>query len=165
MANENPKKPGDDVFPQYSITRTLRAASAVEITKGNLYTLNSDGRLIALTASSGAIASTTKGLFQAKTSVAAVTYTDADKAPEVQCLVNGSWILMKAPANIVEGDRVAVAVGTGTSITPDKVEVATSSSFLDYLGTVHSIYTVDDNTTPKIKTAADDLVIIQRGLK
>ena len=165
MPNTNPYEPGDDIYQQYDLTRTMRAASGVAITKGNLYTLNADGRLIALTASSGAIASTTKGLFQAKTSVDAVTYTDADNAPEVQCLINGEFIVMKAPANIVEGDRVAVGVGTGTTITPDKVEVATSSSYLDYLGTVFQILTVDTDENKKLKTAVDDLIVIQRGLK
>lgn len=165
MPNVNPYEPGDDIFQQYDLTRSLRVASAVEITKGELYTLNNDGRLIAVTAASGAIATTTKGLFQAKDSVPAKTYTDADDAPTVQCLVNGAWIILKAPANIVEGDRVSVAVGTGTTIDPDKVEKAASSSYLDYLGVVFQILTVDASENPKIKTADDDLIVVQRGLK
>ena len=164
MPNVNPYEPGDDIFQQFDLTRTHKVATGVAITKGHLYTKNATGFLIALTASSAAIASTTKGMFQAKDTVPAKTYTAADDAPYVQCLVKGSWMILKTLAGIVEGDKVKVNVGTGTTITPDKVEVSNAVPGIPYMGTVYQILTVDSDENSKLVTVDNDLVVIQTGV-
>ena len=164
MPNANPYKPGDDIYEQYSLTRTQKVATGVAITKGHLYTKNATGFLIALTASSGAIAAATRGLFQAKVNVAAVTYTEVVNAPSVQCLIKGSFMIFKAPATVVEGDKVNVSVSGTTTVTPDTIEVNNAVPGIDFVGTVHQLLTVDSDEEPKLVTEANDLVIVQSGV-
>ena len=164
MPNVNPYKPGDDIFEQYSLTRTQKVATGVAITKGHLYTKNATGFLIAITASSAAIVAATKGMFQAKVGVAAKTYTNAVDAPKVQCLIKGSWMILKAPANVIEGDKVNISIGTGTTVVPDKVEVSNVVPGIDFIGVVHQLLTLDSDEEPKLVTENDDLVVVQSGV-
>ena len=166
MPNVNPYEPGDDIFEQYGLTKTHKVKTGVEIIKGEVYTKDNNGYLIVPVVASN-IAGLLHGIFQAKDSVPAKTFTGAENAPTVQCLVKGSWIILKAPANIVEGARVKIATTAATTGDFDKVEGQSSSSAnfpLDTLGTVYQILTVDADENPKLKTAADDLVVVQTGV-
>jgi len=143
--------PGDIVYSQYSVVDTLPVKSAVAISKGEVYTMDSDGYLVELTAASDDL-DNLNGAFQAMADSAAVAgESDGDRS--VQCLCKRSRILLKAPADITPGDDVTIAA-TGTTVTPDTVEVSSTHK----IGTVFAISTLNTNRTKKAKTAAGDLV-------
>lgn len=162
MADRSPHGPGDDIYEQAGWTKTYPLDSGVAAVKGVLMTMNADGHLVAL-AGSGAALSGRRGLFQPKADRAAETYTANADAPTVQCLIPPSMIIMKAPANVVAGDRVQVAVASGTA-DGDKVEIANAVETIDFLGRVHEIYTRNSDGTFKLKTADDDLIIVHTGV-
>jgi len=144
--------PGDIHYSQYAVVDTYPIKDAVSIVKGNCYTMNADGHLIAFTAGSGAVTNL-NGVFQAMADSAAVS-GEAAGSRRVQCLVKRSRICMKAPADVTPGDRVAIAA-SGSTVTADTVQVATSQ----IIGTVFEILALS-NRRPKAKTAAGDLILV-----
>ena len=157
----NPEQVGDDIYEQYSLTQTHYIDSNVEITKGEIYTKNADGHLVAL--GNAVSPSLIRGMFQAKDSVPAKVYDATGIAPKVQCLVKRAWIVMKAAtADMVEGDIVKIT-GAADSITPDTVSKATAVD-TSTLGRIYRILTVDATTeNPKLKTAVGDILVIDTG--
>lgn len=159
MPNSNPYKPGDDVYPKYNVTTTEKIKSGVSITKGEVYTLDSNGYLVALTAASGtANINNLNGVFQAKDTVAAPSSGDSDGKRSVQVLRKRSRIAMYAPANVTRGDTVAVAAASGTP-DPDKVLIQASSN--PAIGEVFDILTVDSDANKKLKTADNDVILVE----
>ena len=162
MVNINPRKAGDSIYEQYTVVRTFQLASTVAAVKGNCYTVNAEGRLVALTAVAGLV-DVSKGLFQAAADRAAATYTEGN-GPTVQCFVTPAWILLKGAADLVEGTRVAISAALAV-VTPDTVMALPSTGTINNLvGKLHQILTLDDTENPKSKTAAGDLVVVQLGV-
>lgn len=160
MPNANPYEAGDDIFQQFDLTRTKPIKAGTSIVKGAVYTTDDDGYIVAATATGG-VANLTKGIFQAKTTLAAVAgESDGDRT--VQFLVAGAFMIFKAPADIVEGQTVGLAA-TLTTVDPDKVE-ANAAVNLGSLGRVYQILTVDSDEEAIIKTVNDNLVIVQTGV-
>lgn len=143
MPNLNPLLPGDTPYPQYSVTVTQKT-TAIQITKGVVYTKDGVGRLIvsALTLE--------RGLFQSRVTPDAVSALDDG----VQVLAPRSRILMQdIVGGLVEGDDVILTANT------DQVVTGAKASLL-YLGKVIEIYTKDSNGSKKQVTVANDYVII-----
>ena len=160
MPNINPYQPGDDIFQQYDLTRTQPIKSGVLVTKGELYTKDDSGYIVKLTAASDSI-DNFKGFFQAKDTFLAETgESDGDRV--AQFLVVGSWMVLKAPADVVEGERVKVAAA-GAVVDPDKIAVADTIDF-NFIGKVYQILTVDTDENRQLKTADDNLVVVQTGV-
>ena len=153
MPVETPLVPGDVPYPQYSVTDSEFVKQAVAIVKGEIYTIDAAGRLIAVTGT-GAVADLSAGAVQARDALAAPAAEDTD---EVQVLKRRSRILMKADANLVPGNLVNLKCVGGT-VTPDKVQAAASPKDDGYLGTIYGIYTLGTNGAKKQVTADDDLV-------
>ena len=147
---------GDEPYPEISETKRSIIKDALAITKGFIYTPDAEGRLI-VPITTTSVADLTRGIRQAKSDAAAPTAEDTD---EVQCLVPGSIILLKAPAGIVEGQDVDLKAVTSTT-TQDKCMVSVSPHGKGYLGKVFSIYTKGTDGVTKQKTADDDLVEIR----
>ena len=138
---------GDMQYSQYAVIDTIPIKSGVSISKGSCYTIDADGELIALTGASGAL-SNLNGIFQAMT-------TPKSTDTRVQCLQKRSRILLKAPADVTKGDSVSIAVTTNV-VTADKVQIATTN----IIGTVFEITAITDARIPKVKTADNDLVLV-----
>ena len=158
MPNVNPKTIGDNIYPQYNRVITIPCGTGA-ITKGNLYTLNSEGYLVAAGTTRGSFAS---GLYQAAVSAPADTTAGTHT---VQVYASGSRVLCKAPADLVRGDLVEYTTGT-TNILKKLTLAAsvTSADFLAKVGRLYDIYTQSDLNTPKRKTEANDLVEVELGL-
>ena len=157
MANLNPLLTGDVPFPQYSVTTTQEIDAGVTITKGVIYTKNTDGELIV---NPGTPVFLAKGIYQARETP--FVNVPALAGDEVQVLGPRSRILMVDSAGgLVEGDNVDNTENTD--------EVVISSALLDestiannYIGRVFEIYTKDSVTGSKKKVAAmGDLVIVE----
>lgn len=161
MPDANPYVPGDDIYEQYDLTRTFRIKSGVAITKGHIYVMDGNGYLVVPAADSGNV-TVVKGYFQAKDSVAAVTYTAAADAPTVQCLCPGSFMVLYAPANAVEGDAVQIA-GAAAVADQDKVAVSTAMDIYR-IGRIFRILQVDSDENRKYKTADDDVIVVRTGV-
>jgi hypothetical protein len=167
MVNINPKQVGDLVYPQYLVVRTLELASAQAAVKGNLMTTDANGRLTAFTSSTSKITNV-QGVFQILADRPARTYTSGD-GDTVQVAIATSWVLLKAVADVTAGMRVTLNTPTATTVTANQVKVDPDSStggynLTNYVGRVHSIYTVDASENPKRgKTAAGDLVVVMLG--
>lgn len=145
------KKPGDIGFTQYAVISTMKIKSALSIVKGNFYTVNTDGYIIALTASAGVVSNASKGLFQATAdSVAISGESDGDRL--AQFLRLRSRVIAKASANLVVGESVEIAASLAV-VSADKVQSSTTTG--KKLGTIFKIF------SDKIKTANDDLVYVE----
>jgi len=143
MPNLNPLLPGDTPYPQYSVTITQKT-TAIQITKGVLYTKDAAGRLIVPTTT------LETGLFQSKVTPSAVSAVDDG----VQVLAPRSRILLQdIVGGLVEGDDVLLTVGTDQCVTGAKTSLL-------YIGKVIEIYTKDTNGNKKQVTAANDYVIV-----
>ena len=163
MVRTNPREAGDDIYEQYTIKKTYELASATAATKGNIYKFNDDGRLIVLTASSGAV-DLVKGAVQATAAVTAQTYSSGS-GPTVQCHVGGSWVILKAAAANMTPQTKVVVSGSGSTVAPQKVAaLGTSTTSAYILGKIHEILAADSNGNTKLKTAVDDLVVVQLGV-
>lgn len=151
------KSIGDLVYPQYAEVSSHFIKNALAITKGNIYTKDANGRLIVPVSTSG-VADLTKGIYQAAASASAPSAEDTDR---VQCYEPGSYILIKADANLVEGQEVELK-SSGVTTTADKVMAAVSPHTKGFIGTIKEIYALKaDGITRKQVTADNDLVIVK----
>ena len=155
MSAVTTSRPGDSIYTQYSIVKTLPINSVISIVKGNIYTVNADGYLISLAAAAGVITNMNGPAIQAMASSAAVA-GEAAGDRRVQCLMHRSRVILKAPADITINDDVAVAA-TGTTVTADKVQIAGTS---DKIGSVYEILTLGDGRREKPKTEDGDLIVV-----
>jgi len=159
--NVVPWKIGDTIYEQFTHIRRGQMKNGVACTKGEILTKDSNGYLVKITASSG-VAQLANGAFQAMESASAGSTQAA--SPTVQCMVSPSFIIMKAPANLVEGARVEVAAATSTP-DPDKVKAAANAApTAGFLGTVLEILSKDTNENVKLKTEDDDLIVVKMGV-
>lgn len=163
MPRVNAHSPGDDIYEQYGLTQKFELASTQAAKKGELLTMNADGRLVSMTAASGAI-NNLQGIFQPKADVAAQTVASGGKFPTVECLMRGAFMLFKAPVNAVPGERVKISTPANATVDPDKVELSNAVPTIDVLGTIYEIYTKTTTGGKKLKTADDDLVVVQTGV-
>lgn len=146
---------GDIPYPQYSTTDREIIKDALAITKGFIYTPDSEGRLIVpITTSS--VADLTRGAIQAQVDATAPTAEDTD---EVQVLKARSRIILKAPAGLVKNEEVELKAVTSTT-TQDKVQKAIAPRNKGYLGRIYQILTQGTDGVVKQKTADNDLIII-----
>lgn len=151
------KKVGDLVYPQYARITSQFIKNGVTGSKGDIFTVDGEGRLIVPVSASG-VADLTKGIYQCMED-----FTDpgAEDTDRVQCLSRGSRILIKADASLVAGQEVALK-SSGTTTTADKVMAAPSPRDKGFMGRIQSIYALQtDNITPKQKTADNDLVVVE----
>ena len=164
MVRTNPREPGDDIYEQYTIKKTYELATTVAAKKGNLYTFNNAGKLIALTVASSKV-NLAKGVVQATAKVDAVTYATGN-GPKVQCHVAGSWCILKsARANLPVQSRVVVDVNASDEIVEQSVDAIGTTTTLAYiLGTIHEVLTPGTGNTVKTTTEAGDLIVVQMGV-
>ena len=157
MPNVNEKEAGDNVYPQFNRVVTTPVGTGA-ITKGHLYTKNDDGQLVALSARGNFL----NGMFQAARSVPASTTAGTHS---VQVYGPGSRVLLKGPADLVVGHLVEYTAGT-TNILKKLALTSAGVTVADYLakvGRIFEIYTQTDIATPKQKTVANDLVVVELG--
>lgn len=155
MPIESPLKIGDEPYPQYSVTTSEYIKQSVAITKGYIYTKDSNGRLI-VPVSTTSVADLTKGIYQAKSDASAPSAEDTDR---VQCLNSRSRILIKADANLVVGQDVDLK-SASTTTTQDKVMAGVHPHTKGHLGKIFEIYTKGTDGAIKQKTADNDLVVV-----
>lgn len=149
------KKPGDNFYPQYNVV-VREPVSNITITKGRLYTKDSNGNLVAATSASGFI----RGIFQASRSI-----TAAGTAGEhsVDCFTHRSRIGLAAAADLAEGALVKY------NFTSNQVELFTGAANLttvqltQTVGRIYKIYSRDSITSEKKTTDAGDIVIVDLG--
>ena len=145
------KEPGDVGFTQYLVVTTKQIKNAVSVTKGRFYTVNDDGYVIALTASSGIVDNAGNGLFQAMTSSAAVTgESSGDRS--CQFMVMRSRCIVKCDADLVPGQDVEIKAAAAV-VTPDRVQARTATG--KRLGTIYKIF------ADKITSAAGDRAYVE----
>ncbi len=147
MADLNPLEAGDDPYPQYNVTTTMQIDDALQITKGVLYTTDSDGRLVAFTTTFD------NGLFQAKATPDAVA-VEADE-DSVQVLGPRSrMILNDQVGSLVKGEDVIGVAGTANIVTGAKTSAL-------YIGKVFEIYSVNTDSTSKIVSESGDKIVVE----
>ena len=136
MPQFNSATPGDDIYPQYNVTISAWINKDQAITKGHIYTMDTDKNLVAVTGATN-VADLSKGIFQAKESV---TAPDNDDEKTVQVLALRSRLLLKVDAvGIGSGDYVDLKVA-GTTVTADTVTKATIRTSTGFLGRVFSVW-------------------------
>lgn len=147
MADLNPLEAGDDPYPQYNVTTTMQIDDALQITKGVLYTTDSDGRLVAFTTTFD------NGLFQAKATPDAVA-VEADE-DSVQVLGPRSrMILNDQVGSLVKGEDVIGVAGTANIVTGAKTSAL-------YIGKVFEIYSVNTDSTSKLVSESGDKIVVE----
>jgi len=157
MPNTTPLGIGDVSYPNHIVVKTKIIKNALAITKGNIYTPDSSGRLIVPVSTSG-VADLTNGLFQAMDDAPAPTAEDTDS---VQCLSAKSRIIMKANSGLVVGSEVELK-SSGSTTTADTVMVAVQPKTKGYIGRIVEIYT-ESGGAQKTVTGSNDLVIVETG--
>ena len=145
--------PGDVQYANYAVIDTIPIKAAVNIEKGNCYTIDGEGFLLALTGASGALTNL-NGIFQAMAKTNSIS-GEVSGSRRVQCLQKRSRVVLKAPANITKGDTVSIDV-SGTTVTANKVQAATTH----IIGTVFEIIAITTSRIPKVKTENDDLILV-----
>lgn len=143
---------GDIGHTIHSYLKTVGVDAGVSIIKGNVYTKDSDGNLIDLTAGSGVVAAGL-GRFQALASSPAVA-SEAAGSRKVQCMIARSRVILKGPVNLVAGQSVEMH-GSGSTVNAAKVQAYSTGT---KLGVIHSL--LNGNA----KTANNDLIFIDMGL-
>jgi len=140
MANLNPLLPGDVPFPQYSVT-TTENTTAVQYTKGIVYTKDSAGRLVDV----GTTLAT--GIYQAAATPTLVSVED----DELQVLGPRTRMILQVENLITlhAGEDVVVVPTT------NKVDSGTKDDIL-HIGRVFEIYTKDAQGTKQISITGDD---------
>jgi len=148
MPNFTPAVSGDLVYPKYAVVTTEPISNALQINKGQLYTTDSSGNLIAVTTT------LQQGFFQAAVTPSAVS--GAAGVDSVQ--VNGPRTRMLFTTQIA-----GLRVGEDVKIVAASTNVVTSAkSDLLHIGKIFEIYNLNsDNITPKHTTATGDLVIVE----
>lgn len=159
----NTREAGDDVYEQFTLRKTFELAATVAGVKGNLFTMNAAGRLVAITASGGVV-DLSNGVFQAAAPRAArATIDTGDSGPTVQAHMRGGWILIKGAASLLPGMRV-VPSASGATVDDAKVMKAPASTDpLNILGTIYEIITKGTTDQFKLVSADNDLVVVQLG--
>ena len=152
MSFTNPV-PGDIQYAQFAIVTTVPIKESVNIEKGSCFTIDPDGYLVDLVGASDALTNL-NGIFQAMASSVSVS-GESSGDRRVQVLNKRSRILIKAPADVTKGDSVTIAV-TGTAVTADKIEVSAAN----IIGTVFEVAAITSDRRPKVKTANNDLVLV-----
>lgn len=140
MANFNPLLPGDVPYPQYSVI-TTQNTTAIQYTKGVVYTKDTNGRLIAVSATLA------PGIYQA-----AVTPTLASVLDDkIQVLGPRTRMILQVEDSVTlhEGEDVIVIINT------NKVTSGAKTSNL-YIGKVFEIYTKDENGTKQLSVLGSD---------
>jgi len=140
MPDLNPLKPGDVPFPQYSVT-TTQTTTAIQYTKGIIYTKDAAGRLIVVAATLA------PGIFQAAVTPTLVSVVD----DEIQVLGPRTRMILQVEDSITlhEGEDVLVVANT------NKVTSGAKSSDL-YLGKVFEVYSKDQFGTKQISIVGSD---------
>lgn len=161
MAEINPKKAGDVVYPQYARI-TYEKVSAITITKGRLYTKGADAagnQLIAVASGDSVM----RGMYQAMESIGTAGTAGEHR---VQCLGPGSRILIAAKAaNMHAGDRVKYLTATHNVDVADITSGGvTGAEFQRMIGRIFEIYTKSKLNEKKDVTAAGDLVVVELGM-
>jgi len=145
MPELNPLKTGDIPFPQYSVT-TTQITTAIQYTKGIIYTKSPTGALVVVAATLA------KGIYQAAVTPPTIS-VDAD---EIQVLGPRTRILLVDTAGgLVEGDLVNNTPNT------DAVTVAANTSSVLFIGRVFEIYTKGGDGSKKKVAGTGDLVIVE----
>lgn len=147
MADLNPMEPGDVPYPQYSVTTTEQIDNALQITKGIVYTKDTDGRLV--------VVSTTlaKGIFQAKATPTAVA-VEANQDSVQVLSPRTRMIFTNQAGGLVAGEDVIVVANTTNVVTGLKTNIL-------YIGKVFEIYTRNADSSKKIVSAAGDRVVVE----
>lgn len=160
MPNQQPLTIGDIPYPEYlRMTTPGPIKNALAITKGNIYTPDSSGRLIVPLSTSG-VADLSNGIFQAADNAPAPTAEDTD---HVQCLAPGSRIILKAAANLVVGSEVELE-SSGSTTTADTVMAAVQPHTKGFLGKIFEILPATTGGAPVQKTVGGELVVIDLGV-
>jgi len=141
MPNLNPLEPGDVPYPQYSVI-TTQNTTAIQYTKGIIYTKDNAGRLIIV---GGTLA---PGIFQ----VAATPILPSVEDDEIQVLGPRTRMILQVENLTVlhEGEDVLLVATT------NKVTSGLKSDPL-YLGKVFEVYTKDEFGTKQISITGSDL--------
>ena len=147
MADLNPMVPGDVPYPQYSVTTTEQIDNGLQITKGRVYTKDTDGRLIAVSTTLA------NGIFQAKATPTAVAVEANEDSVQVLS-PRTRMIFTSAAAGLVAGQDVLVVANTTNVISGVK------SSIL-YIGKVFEIYTRNADSSRKLVSAINDRVVVE----
>lgn len=147
MADLNPLEAGDDPYPQYNVTTTMQIDDALQITKGVLYTTDSDGRLVAFTTTFD------NGLFQAKATPDAVA-VEADEDSVQVIGPRSRMILNDQVGSLVKGEDVIGVAGTANIVTGAKTSAL-------YIGKVFEIYSVNTDSTSKIISESGDKIVVE----
>lgn len=141
MPDLNPLKPGDVPYPQYSVT-TTQTTTALQYTKGIIYTKDATGRLI--------IVATTlaTGIFQAAVTPTLPSVID----DQIQVLGPRTRMILQVEdaAMLHEGQDVNVVANTN-QVTPG------AKADLLYLGKVFEIYSKDQFGTKQISILGSDM--------
>ena len=144
MADLNPMVAGDVPYPQYSVT-TSPNTTAIQYTKGRVYTKDAAGRLIIVAATLD------NGIYQARATPTAVSAVD----DELQCLgPRTRMIFDDTVGSLVPGEDVIVVANTSNVVTGAKTSAL-------YIGKVFEIYTRNTDSSKKIVSAANDKVVVE----
>ena len=155
-----PHQPGDAYYPQFDVRRSMPINAGVSIVKGNIYTADSQGNIVAVTGSGG-VAFLGDGLFQATVDLAAVT-GESDGDRNVQFITPASYMILKADASLTVGNRVDLKI-VGAVVTADRVQGAPLIYSRGSIGRIFRILSVDGKELQKQVTAANDLVVVRTG--
>ena len=147
MADLNPMEPGDVPYPQYSVTTTEQIDNGLQITKGRVYTKDTDGRLVVVSATLA------KGIFQAKATPTAVA-VEANQDSVQVLSPRTRMIFTNVPGGLVAGEDVVVVANTTNVVTGLKSNVL-------YIGKVFEIYTRNTDSSKKIVSVSGDKVVVE----
>ena len=156
----NPKEPGEVFYPQYTVVKTMPIKGQTRIQKGYLYTADGDGYLVA-PGNDGFL----NGIFQAQRDVPASAAGTADGADRVDCLCIRSRIGIKGTANLVASMRVRYDAATGkVAVFAIAGASPTKEETLGIVGSIYEIYTKTSLRAEKLKTADNDVVVVDLGV-
>ena len=119
-------EPGDVGFTQYAIVTSKEIKAALDVVKGNIYGVDTNGYLVDLTAASGEITNASRGQVQAMGSSTPVSgEASGDRA--VQCMVFKSRVILKAGvADLVPCQPISIMAAV-TTTTPNSIMPLTST--------------------------------------
>ena len=148
MPDFNPANPGDLVYPKYAVVTTEPISAALQIIKGQLYTTDASGNLIAVTTT------LQPGFFQAATTPVAIS--GAAGVDFVQ--VNGPRTRMMFTTQVAGlnvGEDVKIVAASANVVTSTKADLL-------HVGKIFEIYNLQsDNISQKYVTAVGDKVIVE----
>ena len=147
MTDLNPMEPGDVPYPQYSVTTTQQIDNALQITKGIVYTKDTDGRLVVVGAT------LEKGIFQAKATPTAVAVEANEDSVQV----------LSPRTRMIFTDNVGgLVAGEDVLVDPNTLFVTSGlKSNALYIGKVFEIYTRNTDSSKKIVSVSSDKVVVE----